>query len=111
MLGLPRGDIVAGHLGDVDAIVGAGDEDLEPLEQASCLRGLGACVPNEYVRPDADVLKPLDQRCVEGKGQEPGRGLLGTERSIPALMAPLPRTLECIAWGLPLMELPLPDLP
>jgi len=60
MLDLPRGDTVFGYgLGFYDIAI-AGDEDLKSLEQASCFGGLRAHIPNEHVRPDADLLQPLD---------------------------------------------------
>ena len=86
---------------DIDERVVSGDEDLEPLEEASCFGGLRARIPNEHVCPNADLLQPLDQCGVEREGQKPGRGLNGPEESIPALMAPLPRPLELISPGLP----------
>jgi len=97
MRGLLVSFIVTGRLFANACVISAGDEDFEPLEEAPCLRGLGSCIPNEHVRPDTDVLKPLNQRRVEREGQKPGRCRKGTEWSIPALMAPLPRTLEFIA--------------
>src|SRR5215467_3979672 len=110
-LALPRGDIVIGHVCCVDDIILACDEDLEPLEQSSCFGGLRARIPNKHVCPDADLLQPLDQRRVEREGQKPDPGLKGPEESITALMASPPRSLELLARTLPLVELPLPDLP
>src|SRR5215468_9206750 len=98
-LALPRGIIVIGHMYCVDDVILTCDENLEPLEQASCFGGLRAGIPNEHLCPDADLLQPLDQRGVQREGQKPGRGLKGPEASIPALMASLPRALELLARG------------
>src|SRR5712692_10990090 len=89
----------------------SGDEDLEPLEQAPQLGGLGARISDAHVCADADLLEALEQGRMEGKCQKPRGCLEAAEWSKAALMAPLPGSFEFVAQCFPLVKLPLPDLP
>jgi len=51
---------MVGHVSGVDDILIAGDEDLEPLEQAPGLRCLRSGVSKEYLGADADLPEPLE---------------------------------------------------
>src|SRR5215472_12402868 len=111
MLGLPGLSIAASRLLDVSQCLVSGNEDLEPLEQAPRLGGLGACVPEEDVRADSDVPEALPQGRVKGKGHEAAGRLQRAKRPIPALVAALPSPLQFVTRSLPLAKVPLPDLP
>src|SRR5215831_4552286 len=111
MLGLPGLSIAASCLLDVSQRLVSGNEDLETLEEAPRLGGLGAGVAKQDIRPDLDVPEALEQSRMEGKGHEAFGRFQRAKRPEPALMVALPGALELVARSLPLVKLPLPDLP
>src|ERR1700730_4675728 len=97
MLGLPWRAVLAGQVCDVNYILMSGDKDLEPLEQAPQLGGLGARISDAHLCADADLLKALEQGRMEGECQKPRGCVEAPEWSKAALMAPLPGSFEFVA--------------
>src|SRR5215467_9884431 len=110
MLGLPGLSVAPSRLLDVSQRLVSGNEDLESLEEAPSLGGLRANVAEQDIRPDSDLPEALAQGRMEGKGHESLWGLERTEWSEAPLVGAPPGALEFVAWGLPFVKLPLPDL-
>src|SRR5215467_11675085 len=111
MLGFPGLFIAANRPFDVSQRLVSGNEDLEALEEAPRLGGLGAGVAEQDIRPNPDLPEALEQSRMEGKGHEPLRGFERAERSEAPLVSAPPSALELVAWGLPLVKPSLPYLP
>src|SRR5215468_3568576 len=111
MLGLPGFSIAASRLLDISQRLVSGNEDLEALEESPSLGGLRADVAEQDIRPDPDVPEALEQCRMEGKGHGSTGRIQRAEGSEAAIVTALPSALQFIARSLPLVELPLPDLP
>src|SRR2546422_6118055 len=83
---------------------------LEVLEDPAGLGGLLARVADQHVPALLDALEAFDEGGMKRKGHEARGGLEGPEGAVAAVVGPLPDSLELVPRGLPLVELPLPDL-
>src|SRR5207245_3387605 len=74
------------------------------------LGGLLTRVADQHVPALSDALEAFDEGGMERKGHEARGGVEGPEGAVAAVVGPLPDSLELVPRGLPLVELPLPDL-
>jgi len=102
---------VAGRLFANASVVGAGDKDLEPLEEAPSSGCLGPGITDPYFRPHGDARKPSEQSRMQRKSHKPCNCLKSSQGPEPAFVGTLPSTLELGAKNLPLVKLSRPDLP
>src|SRR5262245_23084702 len=88
----------------------ASHKDLERLEHPAGFRGLLAGVPDQDLGALPNELEAIEERGMEGEREQALRGLQGAEGTEAAVVHAAPHALELFPGGLPLVELPLPDL-